>query len=281
MTTIEIADPRNNSRIAKITFGCDELGITRFHKALKRIINTDKRHKVEDLEHQASSLLFAIANFSISKFEQRYNVNERLSRIDFFHKMNVLLEASDNTVEVSDVKLKLFVANQEDTMFKEFKMPQLVNGSRHFLRHYINFLYNYYDENPPIKHIKGLDDKFTDQVIMDGLDHYNAKGKGYLNDNILADRGFMFHLNLLTVANTFPQYPPSKKNNSVLSEAQGRFIIQVTRLLNYNPYTTKGLEVINPNFEAVEYITTDNEIRELRDKLKSLQLSLNRLQNSI
>ncbi len=233
---------------------------------IKKLLSEISKKSIDDeiLNSQIDILLECVSKYDPNRQIRRYRLDHRKGVEDFIPKMKNLLNAIANgTDEDSPIVLKLNLGTLIKPQIKPFTLPVSPRGNKHLLEKLQTFLLEYYEDNPPFKFYKGLAKLSLEYMNNYPIDNYNS------NDNLVYDFQYTIHLQILNRIRKFLQFNGKRRENSILTEKEGRFLLYFFELIDYSYWKKSGFESIR--FQQVDYFDFNGriaEIKHLRDEFK-------------
>ncbi|QPH37893.1 hypothetical protein [Pedobacter endophyticus] len=247
----------------------------------KKLLNVNPRLKLTatELEKQIDRLFQSLKDFKPTQSERKYRPEHREGFADFIKKMVKLLASLELPINNDDpIEIKINLGTSLQPIVKNFKLPASPRGNKHLLESFKEFIKGYYEDNPPFKYYKGLDEKISLEYLQKQIDADTRRNQP-VEQKLINRFYFDLHLIILATIKEFPQFSKSITQAKGISNAQGEFILKFLRLLDYEKvYKSFGSNKSNEDFikikpqllgDSLDYVgDLKPEVKQLRNDLQ-------------
>lgn len=251
---------------------------------LKEPIPSRIKPKGEIIKEQTKVIEDAIERFNGGKLKRRYKKKYRDNAKDFYFGMYSLLTANKHIEKVSSLKIGLIGA---DGYEKNITLP-LSDTAGDFNKDLFEFMCGYYQKKPVEHYINGLCPNIDSDYIDYGYQHMR-KRFNISNDYILTIiPKIELPLFILSHIKKFEQFSKSQRTNSVLTNAQGRFIVKLMHLIGLThllPNSKSSLpryelpQAIQINTIQLKDVEVNKYIKNLHNAISSYNKAISKLDN--
>lgn len=219
-----------------------------FIEFLKELLNeANPKPKDDVINRQVESIEDAVQRFNGGKLLRRYKEKYRKIAKPFYYGMHELLTIDKQLQNISSLTISL---KDEGGKEKKVVLPLSVN-SGDIKEGLFNYMCQYYENNPVERYIKGLSPKINEEYILNGYKQIR-KRFNILDDKILKHAPIIeFPFFILSHIKKFEQFNKPQRDNSILTNSQGRFIIKLMILIGLSPILPQNIKASNQS--AIEF----------------------------